>query len=42
MPGFAGILSDDEIRAVLAWIQSTWPEELVEVRRGILPEGDEP
>lgn len=26
MPGFAGVLSDDEIRAVLAYIKSTWPE----------------
>lgn len=26
MPAFAGVLSDDEIRAVLAFIKSTWPE----------------
>jgi mono/diheme cytochrome c family protein len=26
MPGFEGILTDDEIRAVLAYIKSTWPE----------------
>lgn len=26
MPGFGGILTDDEIRAVLAYIKSTWPE----------------
>jgi mono/diheme cytochrome c family protein len=26
MPGFDGILTDDEIRAVLAYIKSTWPE----------------
>ncbi|MFU0504694.1 c-type cytochrome [Pseudaminobacter sp. NGMCC 1.201702] len=26
MPGFAAVLSDDEIRAVLAFIRSTWPE----------------
>lgn len=26
MPGFAGVLSDDEIWAVLAYIESTWPE----------------
>ena len=26
MPAFEGILSDDEIVAVLAWIKSTWPE----------------
>lgn len=26
MPGFADLLSDAEIRAVLAYIKSTWPE----------------
>ncbi len=26
MPGFAGVLSDDEIIAILAFIKSTWPE----------------
>ena len=26
MPGFEGVLSDDEISAVLAFIKSTWPE----------------
>jgi len=26
MPGFADVLSDDEIRAVLGYIKSTWPE----------------
>ncbi|WP_375263311.1 c-type cytochrome [Palleronia sp.] len=26
MPAFAGILSDEEIEAVLAYIKSTWPE----------------
>jgi mono/diheme cytochrome c family protein len=26
MPGFRGVLSDAEIRAVLAFIKSTWPE----------------
>jgi mono/diheme cytochrome c family protein len=26
MPGFANVLSDDEIRAVLAYIASTWPD----------------
>ena len=26
MPGFADVLSDAEIRAVLAYIKSTWPE----------------
>jgi mono/diheme cytochrome c family protein len=28
MPGFGGVLSDEEIRAVLAYIKSTWPERL--------------
>lgn len=27
MPAFGGILSDEDIRAVLAFIRSTWPEE---------------
>ncbi|MDK1388578.1 cytochrome c [Sinorhizobium sp. 8-89] len=27
MPGFGSIMSDDEIRAVLAFIKSTWPEQ---------------
>ena len=26
MPAFVGVLSDEEIRAVLAFIKSTWPE----------------
>jgi mono/diheme cytochrome c family protein len=26
MPGFDGVLSDEQIRAVLAFIKSTWPE----------------
>jgi len=28
MIGFADVLSDDEIRAVLAYIESTWPEPI--------------
>jgi mono/diheme cytochrome c family protein len=28
MPGFGGALSDDEIRAVLDYIKSTWPDEI--------------
>ncbi len=27
MPGFGSVMSDDEIRAVLAFIKSTWPEQ---------------
>jgi mono/diheme cytochrome c family protein len=28
MPAFKGTLSDDEIRAVLAYIKSTWPADI--------------
>ena len=28
MPGFGHVLSDEEIRDVLAFIKSTWPEEM--------------
>lgn len=28
MPAYAGVLSDEEIRAVLAYIRSTWPESV--------------
>lgn len=28
MPAFEGILSDDEISAVIEYIKSTWPEEI--------------
>ena len=30
MPGFEEILDDDQIRAVLAFIKSTWPEAIIE------------
>lgn len=36
MPAYGKILSEDEIRAVLAWIMSTWPEEIVAARREML------
>jgi S-disulfanyl-L-cysteine oxidoreductase SoxD len=36
MPAFAGILDDDEIRAVLAYIQSTWPPEVLRIRGEML------
>jgi mono/diheme cytochrome c family protein len=26
MPGFGGILTDAEMRSILAYIKSTWPE----------------
>ena len=28
MPGFADVLTDDQIRDILAFIKSTWPEQL--------------
>jgi len=28
MPGFGGALADDEILAVIAYIKSTWPDEI--------------
>lgn len=28
MPAYDGVLSDDDIRAVLAYIKSTWPEDI--------------
>lgn len=31
MPAYAGILSDEEIIAVLAYIKSTWPPDVVEL-----------
>ena len=31
MPGFEGVLSDDEILAVLAYIKSRWPADIVEM-----------
>lgn len=36
MPAFAGVLSDDEIRAVLAFIQSRWPKQVIEARAEML------
>jgi len=36
MPAFAGVLRDDEIRAVLAYIQSRWPKEVIEARAEML------
>jgi mono/diheme cytochrome c family protein len=36
MPGFAGKLSDDEIRAVLAYIRSRWSPEVLKARREML------
>jgi len=36
MPAFASLLSDDEIRAALAYIQSRWPKQVIEARAGML------
>ena len=36
MPAFAGTLSDDEIRAVLVYIKSTWPPE-IQARQAAIP-----
>jgi mono/diheme cytochrome c family protein len=36
MPAFAGVLRDDQIRAVLAYIQSRWPEQVIEARAEML------
>ena len=33
MPAFAGVLSDEEIAAVLAFIMSTWPDEQLRWQR---------
>lgn len=35
MPAYAGILSDREIWAVLAYIKSQWPEEIREAQAGL-------
>jgi mono/diheme cytochrome c family protein len=35
MPGFAGTLTDDEIRAVLAYIKSRWPQEVQRIQADI-------
>lgn len=37
MPGFAGVLSDDEIWAVLAFIRSTWPPRLQQAQSDRTP-----
>jgi mono/diheme cytochrome c family protein len=39
MPGFADSLSDDDIKAVLAYIESTWPERIREARKARLSGG---
>ncbi len=37
MPGFAGVISDQEIWDILAYIQSTWPERVQDIQRGRNP-----
>jgi mono/diheme cytochrome c family protein len=36
MPGFAGKLSDEEIRAVLAYIRSHWSRDVLKLRAQML------
>ncbi len=33
MPAFEGILSDEEIEAILGYIKSTWPERIREIQQ---------
>jgi len=35
MPAFSGVLADDEISAVLAYIKSSWPQEIRKTQREI-------
>lgn len=42
MPAFGSILSEDEIRAVLAYIQSTWSDEVQAMRREMLMQRSRP
>ncbi|WP_229666066.1 c-type cytochrome [Wenxinia marina] len=37
MPGFGDVLSDAEIKAVLAWIKSTWPERERAYQESLVP-----
>jgi len=36
MPAYGGTLSDDQIRAVLAFIESRWPKQVLEARAEML------
>ena len=36
MPAFGGVLSDEQILAVLAYIQSRWPKQVMEARAEML------
>ena len=35
MPAFGGLLADEEISAVLAYIKSSWPQEIRKTQREI-------
>lgn len=37
MPGFSGVISDEEIWDILAYIQSTWPKRIQDIQRGQNP-----
>ncbi|MBY6116554.1 cytochrome c [Mameliella alba] len=40
MPGFGDVLSDEEIWQILAYIRSTWPEEIRQIQAGRNPPHD--
>jgi mono/diheme cytochrome c family protein len=42
MPAFQSVLSDNEIRAVLAYIKSHWPDEIMRWRAKALKELEQP
>lgn len=35
MPAFGGVLSDEQITAVLAYIKSTWPSDVLQMQREV-------
>ncbi len=37
MPGFADVLDDGEIWDILAWIRSTWPDDIRKIQSGRNP-----
>ena len=37
MPGFGGVLDDGEIWDILAWIRSTWPDDIRAIQAGRNP-----
>lgn len=40
MPAYSGLLKDEDIVAVLAYIKSSWPAEALEAQRNITLQGD--